>query len=275
MLKFGNTFVNVGGTYLTDWTAYINPNPLNLPTNTIRAKFASGYTPETSSNWTLVDSNENIWDVYFSSQSWLRLFSYPNSYNLIYILGINATNVSRFAEAFLGCSYLTNIDYIYVSDNNITTTESMFSNCISLVSVPLFNTSNVSSMERMFYSCRNLSELPAFDTSKVTTMNNMCWKCTSLTNIPLFDTSNVTDMNSTFSNCTSLTNIPLFDTTKVQDMNYTFSTCTNVQSGALALYQQASTQTTPPVNHYQTFYNCGTNTQTGSAELAQIPSDWK
>jgi hypothetical protein len=58
-------------------------------------------------------------------------------------------------------------------------------------------------------------------------------------------------------------------------MNYMFGECVNVQSGALALYQQASTQTNPPSNHGGTFYNCGSNTTTGAAELAQIPSDWK
>jgi surface protein len=76
-------------------------------------------------------------------------------------------------------------------------------------------------------------------------------------------------------NCTKLTSIPLFNTSKVTNMFQTFQGCTNVQSGALALYQQMSTQTTPPTNHGGTFYNCGINTQTGSAELAQIPSDWK
>jgi hypothetical protein len=53
-----------------------------------------------------------------------------------------------------------------------------------------------------------------------------------------------------------------------------FRDCLNVQSGALALYQQASTQTTPPSDHSYTFTNCGKNTQTGAAELAQIPSSW-
>ena len=31
----------------------------------------------------------------------------------------------------------------------------------------------------------------------------------------------------------------------------------------------------PPISHRQAFYNCGSNTQTGAAELAQIPSGWK
>jgi len=51
--------------------------------------------------------------------------------------------------------------------------------------------------------------------------------------------------------------------------------CRNVQSGALALYNQASTQANPPTNHTLAFQNCGVDTQTGAAELAQIPSDWK
>ena len=58
-------------------------------------------------------------------------------------------------------------------------------------------------------------------------------------------------------------------------MYYTFYNCYSVQSGALALYQQASTQATPPTDHRNTFTDCGINTQTGSAELAQIPNDWK
>ena len=84
----------------------------------------------------------------------------------------------------------------------------------------------------------------------------------------------VTDIGDMFNGCTSLTTISLFDTSTVRNMNRTFSGCINVQTGALALYQQASTQTNPPT-HNGTFYNCGSNTTTGAAELEQIPSDWK
>jgi surface protein len=74
--------------------------------------------------------------------------------------------------------------------------------------------------------------------------------------------------------CTSLTSIPLLNTSNVTTMNNAFADCINVESGALALYQQVSTQTTPPSNHTNAFNNCGSNTQTGQAELAQIPSSW-
>ena len=58
-------------------------------------------------------------------------------------------------------------------------------------------------------------------------------------------------------------------------MKSMFEYCTHVQSGALALYKQASTQTTKPRNHNRTFLYCGANTTSGSAELAQIADDWK
>lgn len=137
------------------------------------------------------------------------------------------------------------------------------------------NTTGVTNMQALFVRCRSLTSVPLFDTSNVTCIQYMFYECNILTNVPLYDTSNVINMNQTFYNCRSLTSIPLFNTSKVTNMNYMFYNCTNVQSGALSLYQQASTQTTPPSIHSHTFRNCGNNTQTGAAELAQIPSDWK
>jgi surface protein len=99
--------------------------------------------------------------------------------------------------------------------------------------------------------------------------------CTSLTTVPLFDTSRVRIMGFMFNNCTNLTVIPLFDITNVTYMTYTFRNCINVQSGALAIYKRASTKAIEVTTHNETFTNCGSNTTTGAAELAQIPSDWK
>lgn len=82
------------------------------------------------------------------------------------------------------------------------------------------------------------------------------------------------DLSALCQGCTSLTNVPLFDTSNVTNMAAAFWGCTNVETGALALYQQMSTQATPP-DHWGAFRDCGSNTQTGAAELAQIPSDWK
>ena len=124
------------------------------------------------------------------------------------------------------------------------------------------------------YIACNVVEILGANTSNVTNMGSMFAECYSLTSVALFDTSNVTDAESMFSNCSALTSIPLFDTSNISNMSYMFNGCTRVTSGALALYQQASTQTTPPAYHNATFRNCGSNTTTGAAELAQIPSSW-
>jgi hypothetical protein len=81
-------------------------------------------------------------------------------------------------------------------------------------------------------------------------------------------------MDSMFNSCSSLTTVPLLDTSSCTDMERMFSGCLYVQSGALALYQQASTQAIPPARHSDTFHDCGRNTTTGAAELAQIPTSW-
>lgn len=127
----------------------------------------------------------------------------------------------------------------------------------------------------LLYGSNNVIEVLGADTTGVTNMESMFKDCDSLTSLVSFDTSNVTTMGEMFSYCSSLTSIPLFDTSKVQYMSFMFNKCYNVEQGALALYQQASTQTDPPSYHGAAFRNCGSNTQTGAAELAQIPSDWK
>ena len=244
-------------------------NPLNLPPNTIRAKFKSEYTPTMGDTQTLVDSTNNVWDITLNA-SWYRLFR--DCSDLLEVLGANSTNISNMNEMFINCTSLTTVALFDTS--NVVYMLGMFHLCSSLTSVPLFNTSNVKFMSSMFEGCTSLTSVPLFDTSKVTNMNAMFASCYSLTHAPLFDTHNVTALSFMFQECSSITNVPLFDTTNALSMEYMFKSCINVQSGALALYQQASTQANVP-SHSKTFYMCGSNTQTGSAELAQIPSDWK
>lgn len=136
------------------------------------------------------------------------------------------------------------------------------------------NSTGVIHFSGMFYECKNLSRLPLFDTRSCHGTYLMFLYCTSLTTVPLFDTSTCVDMYAMFEYCTSLTTVPLFDTRSCKKMNNMFLGCVNVQSGALALYQQASTQTTPPTQYSDCFTDCGSNTTTGAAELAQIPTSW-
>ena len=179
-------------------------NPLGLPPNTIRVKFNSGYTPPSTlgDTQTLVDSTNNIWDIY---KDGTKLTMLAGNTNLLEVLGANTSNI-------------TDMSYTFSS-------------------------------------------------------------CTALTNVALFDTSNVTNMLGMFdmyyaSGTAALASVPLFDTSKVTNMISMFYKCINVQSGALALYQQASSQANPPAQYTNAFGLCGSNTVTGAAELAQIPSSW-
>lgn len=134
---------------------------------------------------------------------------------------------------------------------------------------------NSTDFSSMFNSSTNVIEVLGANTSNVTNMYQMFADCNALQSVSLFDTSNVIEMESMFGWCSSLTTVPLFDTSKVANISKMFYNCKSVQSGALALYQQVSNQTTQPRFHSQTFKDCGSNTTTGAAELAQIPSDWK
>ena len=232
---------------------YYDPyNPLELPPNTVRVRTSDGNPPTKGSTATyetatLVSGTSDVYDVYKSGTSFKYLLYKSNS-NVVEVLGANTTGITNMVCMFCACS--------------------------ALRTVQLFDTSSVTDIGGMFYYCSSLRSIPLFDTSNVSGMNTAFTNCTSLTTIPLLNTSKVTEMNQAFARCTSLTNIPLFDTSSVTHINETFYNCSNVQSGALALYQQVSSQTTPPSRHNNTFKNCGSNTVSGSAELAQIPSDW-
>jgi surface protein len=250
MLILNKNILTIGGNRLEGgpFTPPEPPGPA-LPPYTIRLKYTEGVTPTFTYGGTgvQVSSSPNIWDLTYENANWYRLLR--DQSDLLEIIDANTTNVTGMEQMILNCSLLT--------------------------TVPLFDTSSVSTMKQMFYGCSNLTSVPLFNTSIVTDMTAMFRNCTSLTTVPLFDTSSVSILGTMFYGCSNLTSIPLFDTSSATNMTWMFYNCTNVQSGALSLYQQASSQTNPPTNHNQTFRNCGSNTTTGAAELAQIPDDWK
>ena len=250
-------------------------NPLNLPPNTVRVRTNDGAIPNkeyaTYETATLVSGTSDVYDVYKSGTDFYNLLF--GSTNVVEVLGANTTGITNMGDMFYDCTSLTTVPLFNTS--SVTNMDGMFYWCTSLTSVPLFDTSSVTSMSSMFQHCISLTSVPLFNTSSVTDMKVMFQRCTSLTSVPLFDTSSVTYMSFMFSNCSALKTVPLFNTSSVVVMNGTFANCTKVQSGALALYRQASTQANPPSSHSQTFYKCGSDTATGAAELAQIPEDWK
>ena len=111
----------------------------------------------------------------------------------------------------LGFSSFTEVPE-WADFEGITDMSNMFSNCGSLQTIPLLNTSSVTSMERMFYSCFNLQTIPQIDTSKVSNANNMFYYCNNLKTLPNnFNFSNCTNMGSLFENA-SLTDFSFLET---------------------------------------------------------------
>lgn len=251
-LYLGST--KVGAAYLGNAIVYGDPyNPLGLGYYTMRLKFSQGYTPtEGSISNVLVDAEENIWDCAGGPQGKPQ---FPYLQFNTYLLACISANMR------------------YTSTTFATSQMNRFSGCSNLVSVSLPCLDQVTTMQQMFQNCTNLTSVSLVDTINCTDMNKMFLGCSSLTTVPLFDTSSCTNMSSMFDGCSSLTTVPLLDTSSCLTMSSMFRSCYNVQSGALALYQQASTQATVPA-HTRAFTNCGRDTVTGAAELAQIPTSW-
>ena len=118
----------------------------------------------------------------------------------------------------------------YSDTSSVMTTDSMFTSCYRLKTVPQFDTSAVTNMSNMFSSCNVLTTIPQLDTSKVTNMYGMFNNCVSLITIPQLDTSKVTNMSYMFYYCSKLTTIPQIDTSRVTNMSYMFRDCTSLKS---------------------------------------------
>lgn len=267
-----------------------------MPAMTLRLLFPDGVTPTFSKGTaTQVSASPNIWDLYYNNTDWSQLCY--NQYTLLKVIAVGDTStVTDMTNLFGNCNSLesvplfdtssvTSMDYMFQYDgtltsipqfntSSVTRMQGMFRSCYALRSVPLLDMSNVTLAGTMFQYCSALNSVPLFDFSSLTSASGMFQYCYSLINIPLFNTENVTNMAYMFSTCLSVSKIPLLNTTKATAMHYMFDGCKNVTQGALALYQQAANQTTPPTSHSYTFRNCGSNTVSGAAELAQIPSSW-
>jgi len=129
------------------------------------------------------------------------------------------------------------------------------------------------SFKNLLYNSSNVIEVLGGNTTGITDMSYMFYYIEMLKTVAVFDTSTVSNMDRMFYACTDLKAVPLLNTSLASNTYRMFYGCRSVETGALALYQQMSAH--PPFTHGQTFRNCGSSTTTGSAELEQIPSDWK
>jgi surface protein len=159
---------------------------------------------------------------------------------------INAPNVSGTNLTLYSNTIATNrvVERVWIREIGLlTSTLSMFSNCSSVQSVPLFNTSAVTNMASMFINCYSIKNIPLFNTISVGNMTSMFNSCFSLQSVPLFNTSAVTNMTSMFSNCFSLQALPLFNTSAVTNMTSMFNGCYSLQAVPLFITNSVTNTT--------------------------------
>jgi surface protein len=160
--------------------------------------------------------------------------------------------ITNFAPSFNGIfQNLLSLQNVEIASTITTVTDmrGMFSGCINLQTVPLFDTASVINMSNMFNGCRSLQAVPLLNTAVVTDLNSMFLNCSALQTVPLFNLASVTNMSSMFSGCSSLQAVPLFNTASVTSMNSTFLSCNSLQTVPLF--------NTPLLNSMtNTFQNC-------------------
>lgn len=238
------------------WLKKAEASPLPpIPAYTIRAKIRTGVEPSSSGpplTFNLIDATQNIWDV--TSQQYFNYLGYGLA-DATEILNWNPGEVTSIDSAIIkgpsARNYLTKIS---------------LSNFGNITEIPaLFAGSYLPALKEV-----NLSGL-----NNVWNIYNLCAGNTAIETLSLTGTQNVTNMNTLCAACSSLKAVPDFDVSSVSSCQGAFDGCSNVESGSLNMYNKLSalgSQITSSID--RTFYGCGSNTVTGAAELAQIPSSW-
>lgn len=258
-IKIGSTTIGsvyFGSTKMQVWQG-ITPVKVGMPAiapKTMRINFYDDFDPTTEEGmsgqeyWTHVAGH--VYDFHYDSTDWYS--RYAGQYRSVFDL------CKKGASSYPITAH--QLDVLDADLTGVTSAPCLFQGARMVHRYKLRNTSSLTNAWRMFYyqggGMEYLEEISLFDTSAVTDFSEMFqgaslrWPSTKSVSIPLFDTSSAVDVSNMFNNFN------------------------RVSSGALALYQQMSTQATPPTTYTNCFYNCGRNTVTGKAELAQIPTSW-
>ena len=148
---------------------------------------------------------------------------------------------------FYGSDKLASIDLGNLDTTNVSSMDSMFYSCSSLVSAKFdewknaggWNTQNVSSTRAMFDGCSKLEvvHLNGINTANVTTMESMFANCTKLRELDMSncDTQNVETMYKMFYGCSSLVgdsaskfDVSNWNTSNVRIMESMFENCSSL-----------------------------------------------
>ena len=300
-------FVDSDVTAMAKWTYdWPDPNPLNLPTNTMRVRCYPGSELSSRSNQyqlTKVGTENgcSIYDIKTTANDWKYLahnIKYTDTttgyrHGVSDILGVNNSAITSVEDMFIG-----RFDY---------TAKDGFS---EISSICYFDMSNVTNATHWFESCDtyNLSGLPIYNTSSVTSFEAAfiqgrvrqpitldCRSCTSLSyafnaqehivsGFPnLKNTYNVTNWEGAFGlfaiDKFTLKNsqlvIPDYDYSNATNVSGMFAGNLYVSGGISSTYAKLSALGNQITAHSACFRNCGVSSEQGRAELALIPNDWK
>lgn len=281
MIKFNNRALKYNSRWLNG-----DEIPINLPANTVRLRYRDDITPtayHTFPGTTLkqISTSPNIWDITHVDPS------YPTEWHDLF-------NGSYYGDAGYGYGYGL-LEVMAANVSNITNMTRTFINCYSLYKVCNLNTSKVTITDYMFSGCENLIEIGSINLSRVTSANNMFAGCENLTEIGSINLSQIESMYGMFSGCSKLSVIPNItlpaytsaNNGRITACQQMFDHCYNISSGTLDFYNRLThvyyisgqmrclVNLREPFAHMYCFRDCGRDTTTGAAELAQIPDGWK
>ena len=164
-----------------------------------------------------------------------------STYNCTYKLDLSdldTSNITSMNSMFSDCTALTSVNVSNWNTSKVTNMGSMFSDCTALTSVNVanWNTSKVTDARTMFSGCKSLTslDLSGWDTSNILNVCDydygMFDNCEKLVDLKLpknFITSKVTDIRNMFKGCKSLTSLDLsgWDTSNIELMNNLFENC--------------------------------------------------
>lgn len=226
----------------------------------------------------------NVGDVNFSVASTTGLFTRCSKLKRVGVLTFDDTKLAT-DSAFNIFNFVADSENNVLEEiggikgtGNVKNFTALFSNCNSLKRIlSEIDMTAATNVTAVFNACHSLEKVPTLKNlgnANVTTTQNMFANCWTIEDAPIFDTSHVTNSKRMFRICKNLKEIKDYDFSSVTNVDGVFEDCFSVEIGITETYNKFVARGASITTHLDTFKNCGIDTATGAAELAQIPASW-
>ncbi len=253
------------------------PQPLPPADMTIRFRFSNpDFDPNTleitAGTWTKVQyAAGNDWDFTYDNPKWDNLFESKfiiengtvdiiDNGNLSSITGLNTT--------FKYCTGLTKLKLRTLT--NLKSASNLCNGCTNLSIVELYDTEAFDDLPNAFENCTALTDIYLPITAENANFTYSFNHCSNLSSYGHVYLDNARVCSGTFKNCTSLKTLTQFNVSSVVTVANMYEGCTNVESGMYDLYLLFKEKMPYGMS---VFNNCGTNTESGRADRANIPQN--